>query len=114
MDGSEWPELKGMLLPGPSRLSDLRFDPQAQLGDTGVTMQMYAPILTCDGIELQTNSDVPLMDNGDHLSGTKRGREQGDGDLSQGDTQPTNCPWTALSKLLDIALHISPAAGRRC
>jgi hypothetical protein len=98
------------LMPRVNTPIELRFDESATMQqDYDATMQRYAPILTCGGVLVpveKTNVLEPELN-----AGQKRNADQ----MSQGETQPLDlmqlhCPWHALAKLMDIALHIVPAA----
>jgi hypothetical protein len=103
------------LMPRVNTPIELRFDESATMQqDYDATMQRYAPILTCGGVLVpveKTNVLEPELNAGQKRNADQMSPASPDDPnaASQENTQ-LHCPWHALAKLMDIALHIVPAA----
>jgi len=111
-------ELEKTLMPQANTPIELHFDPGEPADATKETMQRYAPILTCGGVLVQVEKSGVSERNAGQKRKSTDPESPGDiqlspGEASQNDTQSQlHCPWHALTKLMDIALHIVPAARR--
>jgi hypothetical protein len=134
----EWLKMleKTTLVAGPPAKIDLQFD-QKSMGEYTKTKQKYFPVLVHGDITELVGTGgaaetVPAEADGAAETVPAEANGDSDSEMSQGDTQEMGggksalkkprtgdlgCPWHALSRLMDIALHhllpLENVGGRR-